>query len=643
MDSTYPGRREVNGGGPTRRGSRVPARAGHRVRWVIAAIVVATLLVSTLDPEGEVPIPSEPKAREVVALPLNELMDRTGVSQDGMADGGGLDGAGNSLSERTLVAAGWLPGGEITLLGTPLRLPVYGEGRFDHVLADGQRLKLEGSPERLDSLTFLLTATRTDGSGSDVRGTGGVVYTDGGEHEFEFGVPDWAAGPAGDAVLTLPYANSATGFGRDAIGSVRLYARSVPLDPGREVDHVVLPVVSDPEASLRVFSVGGRSAAQQWTGTWARATSGYARVGPWQDQTLRLTVRSTTGGHKVRVRLDNTFAARPVTIGAASIALRDSGPATYGAAVPLTFGGAPGGVIPAGGGLVSDPVDLLLPPQTEALVSFHLPERVRAAPIHYAAVDTNFTSAPGSGDRTLDRTGEPFTGVVDQWPFLTGVEVMDAPGAIVVLGDSITDGVRSTRDAYRRWPDVLSARLDQSRDLVNPGVLNLGVAGNQVTVDGYPGEGVSTYANGVSMLHRVRRDVFAQNGVETMVLFAGINDLRWGASSEHVVAGLTRLARMAREHDIRVFVATLAPCAGETRCTPLLEEQRQRVNSHLRAQANDPASVFTGVWDFDAVLRDPQDRTRLNPEYDSGDHLHPGDEGLRAIAESVDLHELLGV
>lgn len=610
---------------------------------MVTAFVAATLLVSALEPEGEVAIPAEPESREVVALPLADLRDRTGVSQDGMVDGGDLDGAGNSLSERTLIAAGWLPGGEVTLLNTPLRLPAYGQGRPDHVLADGQRLRLEGSSARLDSLTFLVTATRTDGSGSEVRGTGGVVYADGGEHEFELVVPDWAAGPAGEAALTLPYANSATGFGQDAIGSVRLYARSVPLDPGREVDHVVLPTVPEPRASLHVFSVGGRSAAQQWTGTWARATSGYAQVGPWEDQTLRLTVRSTTGGHKVRVRLDNTFASRPVTIGAASIALRGSGPATHGAAVPLTFDGAPGGVIPAGGGLVSDPVDLLLPPQTEALVSFHLPDRVRAAPIHYAAVDTNFTSAPGSGDQTLDRTGEPFTGVVDQWPFLTGVEVLDGPGAVVILGDSITDGVRSTRDAHRRWPDVLSARLDRSRDLTNPGVLNLGVAGNRVTADGYPGEGVSTYANGVSMLHRARRDVFAQNGVGTMVLFAGINDLRWGASSDHVVAGLTRLARMAQEHDVRVFVATLAPCAGETRCTPLLEEQRQQVNSHLRAQANDPESVFTGVWDFDAVLRDQQDHTRLNPEYDSGDHLHPGDEGLRAIAESVDLHELLGV
>ncbi|AFR08311.1 GDSL-like Lipase/Acylhydrolase family protein [Nocardiopsis alba ATCC BAA-2165] len=632
----------MDGGRTIRGGEGEPRPSRRRFARIVAMVVTGVLLLTVLNPMSHPDVLVRPTPGEdAVALPLYDLLNRTGISQDGASDEGDLDGAGNSLSARTLAAAGWSPGGEVDILDTSMRLPVYGEGRPDHVLSDGQSLTL-GEPTRLRSLTFLATGTRTDGTGADVRSVGSVVYSDGGEHKFELVVPDWAAGPAGDAALTLPYANSATGFGLDVIGSVRLYARSVPLEPGREVDHVVLPEVTDPDANLHVFSVGGRQADREWTGTWARATSGYTEVGPWQDQTLRLAVRSTTGGHKVRVRLDNTFASRPVTIGAVSLALRDTGARTRGAAIPLTFSGARGAVIPAGGRLVSDPIDFLLPPSTELLVSIHLPDRVTAAPIHYASVDTNFTTAPGSGDRTLEREEEPFTGTVEQWPFLTGIEVMDGPGAVVTFGDSITDGVRSTRDAYARWPDVLSDRLRQRSDLPDPGVLNLGVAGNRVTTDGYPGEGVSTYANGVSLLHRAQRDVFSQNGVESVVVFAGINDLRWGASAEEVIAGLNRLARMARDHDVRIFVATLGPCEGGSRCTPGLERQRQRINAHLREQRLDPESPFTGVWDFDAVLRDPERPTRLRPEYDSGDHLHPGDAGLRAIAESVDLYELLG-
>ncbi|MFE1168895.1 GDSL-type esterase/lipase family protein [Nocardiopsis sp. NPDC058789] len=634
----------MDGGRTAGHGTDRPATVwDHVLRVVSLGTVVVLLLVAfNASVSRDVAVRPAEERGESGALPLSDVLDGTGVSQDGTVGSADLDGAGNSLSARTLAAAGWRPGQELVLLDTPLELPAYGPGRPDHVTADGQSVALSAAPARWDSLTFLATGTRTDGTGADVRGEGRVVYADGTTQDFPLSVPDWAAGPAGDAALSLPYANSATGFGQGAIGSVRLYARSVPLDQGREVDHVVLPTVADDDASLHVFSLGGRPATQAWTGTWARAVSGYASVGPWEDQTLRMTVRTTTGGHKARLRFDNTFAARPVTLGAVSVSLRGQGAATHGAAVPLTFDGAPGAVIPAGGRLVTDPVDLLLPPQTELLVSVHLPERVTAAPIHYASVDTNYTSVPGSGDQTLDRTGEPFTGLVEQWPFLTGVEVTDGPGAVVTYGDSITDGLRSTRDGHARWPDVLSARLHRSQDLPNLGVLNLGVAGNRITSDGYPGEGVSTYASGVSMLHRAQRDVFAQNGVEALVVFAGINDLRWGATPDVVVAGLGRLALTAEEHGVRVFVATLAPCAGGSRCTPEVEEARQRVNAHLRSEASDPESVFTGVWDFDAVLRDPALPERLRPEFDSGDHLHPNDAGLRAVAESVDLYELVG-
>lgn len=205
------------------------------------------------------------------------------------------------------------------------------------------------------------------------------------------------------------------------------------------------------------------------------------------------------------------------------------------------------------------------------------------------------------------------------------------------------DGSRSTRDGHARWPDVLSRRLAGQDGLPHPPVLNAGVAGNHVATDGYPGEGVSTNVTGVAMVHRLPRDVLAQGGVDTLVIFAGINDLRWGTSSAlGVVDGLIEMAETARAYGIRVFVATLGPCGGELRCTTEVDEGRQYVNSFLRGQAGDPESVFDGVWDFDAVLRDPERPSRLLPEYDSGDHLHPGDAGLEALAHSIDLGELVG-
>ncbi|MFD6950631.1 G-D-S-L family lipolytic protein [Nocardiopsis sp. TSRI0078] len=628
--------------------------ASHLLRGAaaaVAAVLLATVVTVTVSygVGTEPPKQSERTNHQGAGTPFAALIDRIGISRDGSSANVDLDGSGNSLSSQTLASAGWTPGREVVLLGAPLRLPDYAPGRPDHLVSDGQSVRLDAG--RYRSLTFLATATRTGGAGTggtgaadtdaEVHGTGRVVYADGEEQEFALSVPDWTAGPASEAALTLPYANSDSGPD-PGLGTVRLYARDVPVDPAREISHVVLPEAGDGGGRIHLFSVGGRAADPEWTGTWARATSGYMEVGPWEDQTLRLSVRTTTGGGDVRIRLDNTFATSPVTVGAASLALRGTGAATDGAAVPLTFGGRSETVLPAGGQVFSDPAGISVPPQTDLLVSVHLPERVTTAPVHYASVDTNYTSEPGSGDHTLDPSGEPFTGKVGQWPFLTGVEVLDGPGAVVALGDSITDGVRSTRDAHARWPDVLSARLAAQPELPHPGVLNLGVSGNHVVRDGYPGEGVSTNPGGVAMTRRLHRDALVQNGADTVVVFAGINDLRWGTSPEAVISGIGQIARLAHEYDLRVFVATLAPCAGERRCTAEVERARQQVNTYLRSQSNDPLSPFDGVWDFDAVLRDPQDHTRLRPAYDSGDHLHPGDAGLRALAESVDLYQLVG-
>ncbi|WP_116245339.1 GDSL-type esterase/lipase family protein [Nocardiopsis sp. FIRDI 009] len=622
---------------------RRSAQTGHRGRLLphlvgvgaaLVALVVVAVAAHVLPREAE---PRSPDHRTVAPEPFADLVDRVGITRDDAAVAGDLDGAGHSLSARTLAEAGWHSGGAVTVLGVPIDLPSYGGGRPDHLVCRGQFVALE--EERVRSVAFLVTATRDDGLGAPVLGTGRVVYADGTEEEFTLSVPDWSAGPAADAVLSLPYTNSRSGPGR--AGGARLYARTVPVDPLREVSHVVLP--REPVGGdIQVFAAEGTPVGGDWVGTWSRATSALLEVGPWEDQTLRLAVRTSTGGDGARIRLANTFASRPVTIGAASLAPRGTGAGTEGTAVPLTFDGAPGAVIPAGGQLFSDPVAIALPANTELWVSIHLPERVTSAPVHHAAVDTGFTSAPGSGDHTLDTTGTPFTGFVTRWPFLTGVEVLGAPGAIVTVGDSITDGVGATRDAHARWPDVLSERLAAREGVPHLGVLNTGVSGNQVVGDAYPGEGLADTAAGVSLRHRFRRDVLAQTGVGTVVVFAGINDLRWGTPARRVVAGLDEVAALARERGLRVFVATLAPCGGERLCTPRVERARQEVNAHLRARAGAPDSVYEGVWDFDLVLRDPDDPTRLLPAYDSGDHLHPGDAGLRAIAESVDLYALVG-
>lgn len=305
----------------------------------------------------------------------------------------------------------------------------------------------------------------------------------------------------------------------------------------------------------------------------------------------------------------------------------------------VTFDRARSVRIPAGGQAFSDPIGFNVPAQANLLVSFHLPHRISAAPVHTAATGTNYLSATGSGDLSGRRDGAAFTESLKVWPFLTGIDVQRGPGSVVAFGDSITDGVGSTPDTARRWPDVLSDRLDGQSQVPRFGVLNQGISANRVVTDRYDGDGVSTDTGGVKAVDRLDRDVLAQPGVHTLILFEGVNDVRAGSSAEEVGAGIRTIAERSRDHGVRVLAATIVPCGGYRDCTADVDSRRERINAYIRANSG-PGKTFDALLDFDAVVRDPAAPERLLPAYDSGDHLHPGDAGLRAIAESIDLRLL---
>ncbi|MEU3710943.1 SGNH/GDSL hydrolase family protein [Streptomyces catenulae] len=594
-----------------------------RVRHLCTALALLTAAATLPTATADAAAQQAPKAR-----PLTHLYDNTAVgggSRPGAAD---FDGAGNALAAPDLSAADWTPGRALDLDATTLTWPRATAGRPDNVVANGQTIAVHGTG---GALTFLTAAT---GTGAAATGSGTVRYRDGSRSGYRLTAPDWRSGPTATAAVTLPHL--VTGRGTVA-GPARLYAVTVPLRAGRAVASVQLPRATASGAALHVFALGVRRNDQGWTGSWATSTSGYAAVGPWRDRTLRLVVHSGAGGQRVRVRFANTFAAAPVTLGAASIAVRGDGAAADGAPRRLTFHGERGVRVPAGAEVVGDPLGFAVPAGRDLLVSVHLPGTVTAAPVHQEAAQTSYLSASGAGDRTADTGGGAFPETLTTWPFLTGVDVTGGPGSIVTLGDSITDGVRSTGGANRRWPDVLTRRFRQQDTLPRYGVLNQGISANRVVTDRYTGDGVSTDMGGVSAGHRWQRDVLAQTSARTVVLFEGINDVRWGTSAPEVVDGLRALARRAHAHGLRVIAATVTPCEGYQDCTAQVEERRQAVNAALRA----PGAAFDAVLDFDAVVRDPARPQRMLPAYDSGDHLHPGDAGLAALATSVDLRKLV--
>jgi len=385
--------------------------------------------------------------------------------------------------------------------------------------------------------------------------------------------------------------------------------------------------------------------AERWVGGWAaaphRPTAGFGDQFPSQileldDQTVRQIVRASIGGEQVRVRLANTFGTKPLAIGAAHIALRDAEERIDPASDrELTFSGAPSVTIPPGALVLSDPVDLATPPLAELAVSLYFPQPTTTDTVHGFALQTNYVSA--SGDFTA-ATAVPVDSTTQSWVFLTGVDVaVAAPtGAIVALGDSITDGTGSTPETNRRWPDLLAKRLvaDTHAPLA---VLNEGIGGNRLLHDPPPGFEFA----GPNALARFDRDVLAQSGVTHLIVFEGINDIGMPAiadvpaeavSADDLIVGLTQLVERAHERGIVALGATITPFEGAVYYSAKSEATRQAVNGWIRTSA-----VFDGVIDFDAVVRDPARPTQLLAAYDSGDHLHINDVGYQAMADGIDL------
>ena len=373
--------------------------------------------------------------------------------------------------------------------------------------------------------------------------------------------------------------------------------------------------------------------ASRWFATWAASPAAGAprpprdsidRTPTFVAQTLRLIVRTSIGGDHARIRLSNEYGDRPLVIGSAHIAVRDSGAAIVANTDrALTFGGQSAITLRPGAVAMSDPVTIDLPKLRDVAVSLYLADSARMVTRHASAFQTNYVRR---GNVAGDRSFVPDTSIF-QWPFLVGVDVTNstATGVIVTFGNSITDGTASTRDANRRWPNVLAERLLNSTEPVK-GVANHGISGNRVLTSGA----------GPSALARFDRDVLLTPGATHVIILEGINDIggsaRDGVTADDIIQGYRQLIDRAHDRGLTIIGATLTPAAPRTPYTPELEAKRVAVNAFIRTRG-----MFDGVIDFDAATRDPAHPTQFLPAYDSGDHLHPSDAGYKAMGEAIDL------
>ena len=379
-----------------------------------------------------------------------------------------------------------------------------------------------------------------------------------------------------------------------------------------------------------------------WVGSWAASqqvpeTGNLLDPELLRDATLRQIVHLTVGGSQLRVRVSNAFGTEPLHLTAVHVARPVSAAsASIDAASDrvVTFHGAPDVMIPAGAEYLSDAVAF----PAMALSSL-------AISIHFDQPPTGETGHPGSRATSYVAHGDlvsaenlPDAKRVEHWYQVSGVDVSSAAqaGSVVTLGDSITDGHGATTNGNDRWPDVLAGRMQADKSTRMLGVLNEGIGGNRLLLDGL----------GPNALARFDRDVLAQTGVRAVIVLEGVNDLGTltrdhdVSVEEHaalvggIEAAYSQMIERSHAHGIRVIGATILPYIGSKYYHPGPESEadRQAINAWIRATGH-----FDAVVDFDKVTRDPQQPDRLFPAYDSGDHLHPGPEGYKAMGDAIPL------
>ncbi|MFF4057454.1 hypothetical protein ACFYZ8_13380 [Streptomyces sp. NPDC001668] len=626
---------------------------------------------------------------------LQAAFNNTTTTDDSDPTTADADGAGGSLSLQDLKAAGWQPGGKITVDGATFTLPKFGAGTGDNVLAANQTIQMNGTTGQ--ALVFLGFSTYgsvgsqhqetdftspvvPDGTNSSAtncslgNGTyedcvtpkGSITYGDGSSDRYYLTMPDWVDGSDALAAVTLPHRNIPTG---QVTHNTNIYAFAVPLKAGATVSSVTLPDLADAARryvpgmhiigmSVRDTTTAANSAA--WTGTWSAPSEGLFRfpdMGSFSNQTFREVTMASAGGDSVRLRLSNAIGTDPLSLDHVTVAPYGNGATLASPPVDVTFGGSKSVVISEGGELYSDPIPMTVAPRGVITTSIHLVNQVNYLVMHpWAATDTvGYVSAVGSGDHTTDTANTAFTGTgTESGRFagiLTGVDVTttDHRPTISVLGDGLvntrTTGTTAgyTTSRFNQW---LAYRLANNTDGIPVyGVVASGIENNYLGTDQGPGAG------GRAALTRLDRDVLSVPGIRTVVVTQGLEDIVAGHDDVDIDNALGLLSDQLRGWGIKVVLTTLTPCDGYSPCTTAIDQNRIDTNTWITDQVNFSTPTVSYV-DAEAVVAVTDTASTADPQalklgndtapadYDSGDHVNLTTDGYSAISDAYDLTSL---
>lgn len=373
--------------------------------------------------------------------------------------------------------------------------------------------------------------------------------------------------------------------------------------------------------------------AQQphWVGTWACAPQTVDKLFmPYNNQmtnrSVRQVVKVSIGGNVIRLQLSNELSSEPVEITSVYIAKAGNGPEIYKTSAKyLQFGKKRQVVIPAGKAVFSDALKFKLQPLERVSITINYLKAPKEPTVHMGSRTTSYIL------RGVTNSYTDFTTAFkeDHWFNISAIDVLDATASsIAILGNSITDGKGSTTNAQDRWPDFLSAALNNGAGfnlfkVGKTGILNLGIGNNRILSVGLGAPGKE----------RFDRDILAQRGLRAVIIFEAINDIGTSTNPDETARKLVEayqvMIKKARQRGLKVYMGTITPFRG---CRGYFTEEREKarkiVNSWIRT-----THEIDGFIDFDALMRDPSAPEQLRREWQIGDWLHPNPVGYKQMGE----------
>ena len=397
----------------------------------------------------------------------------------------------------------------------------------------------------------------------------------------------------------------------------------------------------------------------EWLTTWSQSQKGLGLF-PTNDNghTVLYQIPIQNHGDAVRLSLGNYYGEAPVEISAVSIATQKDSEFKS-----VSFSGKSSVIIDCDNTIHSDSVDQLVSAGEMLYVRLFYPEQSEANRTVSGSIfginPERFVKGDYTdrNDYTLDETYvDTFTD--DPYPMkfaqefaqaktrytmtIQGVAVRTTTKAhtIVAFGDSITE--------QNHWVAPLQKKIRDKR--VNQySLVNAGVSGNRLLKQ-IGGLTKRAQYFGLAGVERFEHDVFEVNAnVSTVIVSLGVNDIHQPGTDaffsieelptvEEMIAGFEQLIEIAHRHQSRIILATVSPFIGYAKAVKNVEKERLRQDINDWIRHND---LCDGVYDFDNILSDISAPSQLAELYDSGDKLHPGVAGGKAMLAVIDVDELL--